>query len=351
LVIRLSLLASAATLNRRCENWGQTTFRCPDPISTGTAIDDFELGSPGEPIYEDKVMISAVPPLGPYVLFVEKVFSTFDLKAKTLLGPEGVPITVTNLGYIIFEFEKSSKYAGGALTEVFKGTGQVSELEMQQRDRRKEISYLRFKYMNSAMLILLSEAAIESNKSFAVPQPCALDNYAFVNVVNGDLHIHRVRDSAPSPERPVHALCVGVISRFMESFHSVAGELGNSCMDICSLIYSSSYSYSKHDFSSSLLIGWAATEKIITELHIKYVGPPSKWKMDKNIKGLADANILTGHLLSQVEEAKQARNDFAHNLQSSSHQTASTAVFSAARLIGASIGRDLRPLLQTTNYG
>ncbi|NWE74936.1 hypothetical protein [Pseudomonas yamanorum] len=296
-------------------------------------------------------MISSVPPLGPYVLFVEKVFSTLDLKANTLLGPEGVPITVTNAGYIIFEFERSSKYAGGGITEIFKGTGQVPKLEIKQRDRRKEISYLRFKYMNSAMLVLLSEAAIASNKSFTVLQPCAPDNYASANVVNGVLHIHRVQDSAPSPERPVHALCVGVVNRFMETFNSVAGELGNSCMDICSLIYSSSFSYSKHDFSSSLLIGWAATEKIITELHVKYVGPPSKWKMDKNIKGLADANILTGLLLSQVEEAKQARNDFAHNLQSSSHETAAAAVFSAARLIGASIGRDLRPLLQTTNYG
>lgn len=121
-------------------------------------------------------MISGVPPLGPYVLFVEKVFCTSDLKTKTLLGPEGVTIKFTNNSYMIFEFEKSSKYAGGEVTEAFKGTGEVSKLEMLQREKRKNISYLRFKYMNAAMLVLMSEAAIASNKSFAVPQPCAPDN-------------------------------------------------------------------------------------------------------------------------------------------------------------------------------
>lgn len=165
------------------------------------------------------------------------------------------------------------------------------------------------------------------------------------------IDIQSIQDSSLGLDHTVHALCVDVINDFIETFNSIAHELGGSCMDICSLIYSASFSYSKHDFSSSLLVGWAATEKTITELHTKHVGPPSKWKMDKNIKGLADANILTGHLLSQVEEAKQARNDFAHNLQSSSSEAAAAAIFSAARLIGVSVGRELRPLLQTTHHG
>jgi hypothetical protein len=296
------------------------------------------------------MMIPAVPPLGPYVLFVHKVFSTSDLKAKALLGPEGVPITVTNAGYIIFDFDKSPKYAGGDITETFNGNGEVPELEILQRNRRKSISYLRFKYMNSAMLVLMSEAAIASDKSFTVPQPCAPDNYASVIEFNGSLHIQRVPDSLSKQECPVHAICADVVNNFMVTFNSVADQLGGFCMDICSLIYSSCFNYSKHDFSSSLLIGWAATEKIITGLHVKYIGPPSKWKMDKNINGLADANVLNGHLLSQVEEAKQARNDFAHNLQSSSSETAAAAVFSATKLIGLSIGRELRPHLQTTHH-
>ncbi|SAM35120.1 hypothetical protein BN1864_LIB5394:05167 [Pseudomonas sp. 1 R 17] len=296
-------------------------------------------------------MISAAPPLGPYALFVENVFSTFDLNARTLLGPEDVPITVTNTGYIVFQFDRSSKYAGGGITEIFKGTGEIPELEIQQREIRKSISYLRFKYMNSAMLVLMSEAAISSNKSFMLPQPSAPDNYATANIINGVLHIQNMHDSAPRQERKNHVLSADVVNDFIVVFKSIGDELGSSCMDICSLIYSSSFSYSNHDFSSSLLIGWAATEKIITELHVKHVGPPSKWKMDKNIKGLVDANILTSHLLSLVEEAKQARNDFAHNLQSSSRDTAAAAVFSAVGLIGASIGRELRPLLRTTHHG
>ncbi len=296
-------------------------------------------------------MIPALPPLGPYVLFVKEVFSTSNLKAKTLHGPESVPITVTNAGYIIFEFEKSPRYAGGDVTETFNGTGEVPEFEILQREKRKSISYLRFKYMNSAMLVLMSEAAIASNKSFTVPQPCAPDNYASVIGFNGTLHTKKKQNSSSIQEYPTHALCADVINSFIEAFNSIADKLGDSCMDVCSLIYSSSFNYSKHDFSSSLLIGWAATEKVITGLHAKYIGPPSKWKMDKNIKGLADAEILTGHLLSLVEEAKQARNDFAHNLQSSSSATAAAAIFSAARLIGVSIGRELRPLLQTSHHG
>ncbi|WP_404487128.1 hypothetical protein ABWL43_05870 [Pseudomonas sp. HT11] len=295
-------------------------------------------------------MIPAVPSLGPYVLFVENLFSTAGLKMSTLIGPDSVPITVTDAGCIIFEFDKSPTYAGGQISEVFKGTGEVSELEVQQREGRRNISYLRFRYMNSAMLVLLSEAAIESNKSFTVPRPCAPDNYASGIVINGKMCIHRVQGSLPISESPVHALHADVVKNFMETFNSIAEEFGGSCMDICSLIYASSYNYSNHDFSSSLLIGWAAAEKIITELHLKRVGPSSRWRMDKNIKGLVDANILTGHLLSQVEDAKQARNDFAHNLQSSSSGTAVTAIFSAARLIGESIGRELRPLLQTTYH-
>jgi hypothetical protein len=291
-----------------------------------------------------------MPALGLYVLFIKNLFTICDLKSYSFLGPDNVPITITNEGYILFDFDKSSKYSGGEVTEVFNGTGEVPELEMQQRERRERISYSRFKYMNSAMLILISEAAIESHKSFSVPQPCAPDNYAVAFNINGTIHIQGTQNFISPSNNPTHALCTKVINKFIESFNSIFYELGDSYIDICSLIYSSCFNYSQHDFSSSLLIAWAAAEKIITALHTKYVGTPSKWKMDRNIKGLTDKNIITGHLLSQVEEAKQARNDFAHNLNSSSSNTAAAAIFSAARLIGVAIRHDLQPQLKVTRY-
>ena len=126
--------------------------------------------------------------------------------------------------------------------------------------------------MNSAMLILISEAAIASNKSFTVLKPCAPDNYASAVKINGQLHLQGTQGSLISSGSNTHALCNDVIDNFIATFTSIANELGDFCMDICSLIYASSFNYSQHDFSSSLLIGWAAAEKIIIAHHTKYVG-------------------------------------------------------------------------------
>lgn len=295
-------------------------------------------------------MSHSIPSLGPYALIVQEIFSTFDSKYKTLLGPEGVPITVTQNGCIIFDFGSSQKYNGGAISEIFEGSGEVPELELAQREHRKQISYLRFKYMNSAMLILLSEAAIESNKSFMIPQPYAPDNYAHVVDLNGSLTIQRTSQSTLSSTQPKHILTFDTVKKFANTFVAISDALGDYCMDVCSLIYTATFNYSKHDFSSSLLIGWAAAEKVIIQLHSKHIGSPSKWRMDKNIQDLKEANILNENLLSLIEKAKQARNDFAHNLHSSSNETASKAILSAARLISISIGRELRPLLTTTHH-
>ena len=113
------------------------------------------------------------------------------------LGVKGVPICALRAGLIIFRFEQSNEYCGGAvpaykLPEDMKIPRNVTDAEK----ARDELGYQRFVYMNAFLFALYSGLSTIQHRAASAQEPIDPNNYFQALNVNGVWEIIASRKGA-----------------------------------------------------------------------------------------------------------------------------------------------------------
>ena len=104
-------------------------------------------------------------PLGPFALYLlrptwiggEPKAAQFGTVAWRQMGLQEVPVTALKDGFIIFEFNESANYAGGAVPGYKLPEDRRVPADVTRASRgRDDLAYRRFKYMNAFLLALYS---------------------------------------------------------------------------------------------------------------------------------------------------------------------------------------------------
>jgi hypothetical protein len=115
------------------------------------------------------------------------------------LGVKGVPIVALRAGLIIFQFDQSDEYSGGAVPgyrfpkDIMRKPRNVTDAEK----ARDELGYRRFGYMNGFLFALYSGLSTIQHKAAMVQEPIDPNNYFAALSVNGAWQIYH------EPERRI----------------------------------------------------------------------------------------------------------------------------------------------------
>ncbi len=212
-------------------------------------------------------------PLGPFALYVlrptwvggkPKPTNRTDV-AWEGLGLRDVPITALRDGFVIFEFDKSEDYAGGAVPAYALPEDRRIPQHVTKADReRDDLGYHRFVYMNSFLLALYSGFSTVQKTAKPVQEPAdpthyfgakrTADGWKTFMGLGREIDYPRERSDNIEVETLDHCLDI------LREFHTA---IGPASLDVLSLTYTACHQYSRHQFSSAHLIAWAAIEALL----------------------------------------------------------------------------------------
>ena len=206
---------------------------------------------------------SGQDPLGPFALYLRLThpiwiggptdLSHADEIAWKGVGPNGVPIAAKKDAFVIFEFDKSGRYSGGAVPAYeLPRDGRRPQHISNADGQRTELAYRRFAYMNAFLQSLYSAFATEQRTASQVQNPVNPMNYFKARERNGSWAI-----SGPNVDYPAtrdHNLEIETVNHAVQVLLACEKTFTDEFVDILSLTYTASHQYRLHEFSSAHLI-------------------------------------------------------------------------------------------------
>jgi hypothetical protein len=269
-------------------------------------------------------------------------------------GPKQVPIKAIPGGFIIFEFNKSKHYSGGAVPSYKLGSDRKIPQNVIDADaKRKELAYSRFVYMNAFLGALASSISTVEKRGYFVQAPVDPNNY-FVpkQIANG---WKMVSDAGRKFELPKHygKLSVEALDNTTDILNRFYLKLEESSFSILALMYQACYQYQQHQFSSAHLIAWTVIEALLNKEWKEFQNKVDKKNnghtvLNNKRKELLNGRDYTASIISQIlslageiddemlnrlDVARQRRNDFAHKLEAIESSDAGKTIRLATDLI------------------
>lgn len=177
------------------------------------------------------------------------------------LGPHDVPIHARRDGFIIFEFDKSPAYCGGAIPSyVPRPKTRIPGPVLEAAEARKTLAYRRFRYMNAFLAGLYSGWSTIQKAAISVQTPINPTEY-FVAVRDGG-HWGIYGDLGgnveyPQDRRLLEVETVAHATALMVSCHrTFAGQ----SIELLNLVYLACHQYSHHQFQSAHVLAWTVIE-------------------------------------------------------------------------------------------
>lgn len=252
-------------------------------------------------------------------------------------GPEDVPILALQNGFVIFEFDKSSTYAGGDIPPhdpIPSGTPPPPKLR-EASLRREELAFARVGYMNAFLKALNSGYSMIERRAQPVQPPVSLDNYYIAVVEAAGWQFFN--DLAPKLDFPRvrnHILKLETLDYAIQSMEACRVAFGNQFIKVLELTYVACHQYERHQFSSAHAIAWTVVEHLIFILWDRFqrdadsaTGGHTKFNADRRkllegrdysasvvIQFLSLANRIDDDILQRLNEARRTRNAFVHSL-------------------------------------
>ena len=283
-------------------------------------------------------------PLGPFALYVlrptwvggkPKPANRTDV-AWEGLGLRDVPITALRDGFVIFEFDKSADYAGGAVPAYTLPEDRRIPQEVTKAEReRDDLGYRRFIYMNAFLLALYSGFSTVQKTAKHVQEPADPTNYfGAKRTADGWQTFMDPGRKVNYPRQRSDNIEVETLDHYLDILREFHTAIGPASLDVLSLTYTACHQYSRHQFSSAHLIAWAAIEALLNVMWFNLqsqidVTSGGHTKINKDRRKLLAGRDYTASIVSQVlsicgkiddemlkrlDEARRKRNEFAHKL-------------------------------------
>ena len=280
------------------------------------------------------------------------------------VGLYGVPILARRDGFVIFDFEKSPEYAYVP--------AQPGESDVEAGKARLQQNYRRFHYMSAFLMALHSGMAETKKAGMPVQAPLNPVNYLKAWDVGGMWKVTTPQGHATEGSKFVaQDMKTDVLDHAVRVLERSDAVFGKDGIKILALCLTAGHQYSLHQFESAHLIAWSVIEKQINKIWADLVvaldeknGGHTKINRDRRdtLTGRDyTASIVTqmlslhgkidDNMLSELNKARQKRNDFAHNLGSVTWQDSGWAIGTANRLITEVIGVTVSCQTGIMSYG
>ncbi|HUC63086.1 MAG TPA: hypothetical protein VMF53_14130 [Alphaproteobacteria bacterium] len=271
------------------------------------------------------------------------------------LGPQGVPISALCSGFIIFEFDKSVEYAGGA-TPAYQlpESRAIPDNVMKAENERRDLSYRRFVYMNAYLMALYSSLSTVQKRGMPVQEPVDPTNYygARWTGEGWNIYMNAGRKVSP-PKNRAEIIELDTLESALDVLQKFDAKIGSPSRNILSLIYTACAQYSRHQFSSAHLIAWATIEALLNIMWVALQTQIDTAEGGHTIINKDRAKILNGRdfsasiicqilsisnkiddrTLARLDKARRTRNAFAHDLLPISGDDAAKAIGLATDMI------------------
>ena len=307
-------------------------------------------------------------PLGPFALYILRptwIAGQPEPANRTDVAWEGlalqdVPITALRDGVIIFEFDKSDEYAGGAVPAYTLPEDRRIPQHVTKADRERiDFGYRRFLYMNAFLLALYSGLSIVQRRGTMVQDPADPTNYVGAErTADGWRVFMEYGRKIDYPSQRSDNIEIETLDHSLDILHKFHAAIGPASLDILSLTYTSCAQYARHQFSSAHLIAWAAIEALLNVIWANLqadidVSAGGHTKMNRHRKKLLAGRDYTASVVSQIlsicgkiddetlerlDEARRKRNAFAHTLTPIGADDAGKAIRLATDMITNIVG-------------
>lgn len=301
----------------------------------------------------------AEPPLGAFALYFESPqVWVEDERAKTTpalrfeiafdqISSRDVPILFRRDGFLIFRFDQAPSYAGGAIPAHEEDISRPRDKKVIAAEEvRQKLMYERIEYMNAFLLALTSAMSTVQKFGSQVQEPCdpwhhlrGFDNGAYWEVTTANT-LYQL----PLEARHL-VLRLDTFEDAIGVMHACEATFGTRSVMLLSLVYMACYQYRRHQFASAHLIAWCAVESLVNIIWRNFLADAKlRTKKDETTgeettegftainadrKKVLTSNDYTASIMTQVlsltgkiddelldrlNEARKARNDFAHSL-------------------------------------
>ena len=302
-------------------------------------------------------------PLGPFAFYIirptwigeEPRPNERSSVAWTGNGIQNVPITALRDGFIIFEFDQSADYAGGAVPAYkLPENRQIPPAVSVAERAREDLAYRRFIYMNAFLLALYSGFSTVQKRGVQVQEPVDPTNYFGVERVRSGWRPYMgLGRKINYPLQRSDDVAIETLDNALQILDKFNAAVGPQSLDVLALIYTACHQYALHQFSSAHLIAWSAIEAMVnvlwqnlqTEIDSNSNGHT---KMNKQRRALLNGRDYTVSIVTQIlsisqkiddemldrlDMARRKRNEFAHQLSLLKSEDAGKAIRLATDII------------------
>ncbi len=272
------------------------------------------------------------------------------------IGPSEVPISALRCGFVVFEFDQSADYSGGAVPATSKPpsrTKMPDEVIKASRQREK-LAYSRVSYMNAFLAALYSGYSMVQKTAYAVQPPINLDNYFIASMLHGEWKPYNdLRPSLDFTASRHVILELDTLNYAVRVMSACKQALGERYVKLFELIYLACHQYERHQFSSAHAIAWPVVENLIFFMWSRLQSDADVVNGGHTTLNSERRKILNGRdyttsvvtqflsmakhiyddILQRLDKARKARNAFLHDLASVDSTRAGDAVRLATDLI------------------
>lgn len=286
------------------------------------------------------------------------------------VGLRDVPITALRDGFVIFEFDNSPDYTGGAVPAyTLPDDRRVPQHVTKAEAERVDLGYRRFVYMNAFLLALYSGFSTVQKAGKFVQEPADPTNYfGAKRTENGWQTYMDLERKIDYPRQRSDNIEIETLDHSLDILQKFDAAIGPTSLDVLSLTYTACHQYSRHQFSSAQLIAWAAIEALLNIMWLNLQAQIDATsggytKMNKKRKKLLAGRDYTASVVSQVlsicgkiddktlerlDEARRKRNEFAHTLSFIQADQAGKTIRLATDMITSAAGIRVTSQLATS---
>lgn len=334
-------------------------------------------------------------PLGAFALYFESPqVWVEDERAKTTpalqseiafdrISSRDVPILFRRDGFLIFRFEQAPSFAGGDVPAYEEEIGRPRDKKVNAAEEtRQKLMYERIEYMNAFLLALTSAISTVQKHGAEVQEPCDPCHHlrGFYNGVNWEVTTANTLYQLPPQARHL-VLRLDTFEDAIGIMQACEATFGIGSVTLLSLVYMACYQYRRHQFASAHLVAWCAVESLVNIIWRNFLADAKlQTKKDETTgeeitEGFTAINAdrrkvltsndytasimtqvlsLTGkiddELLNRLNEARKARNDFAHSLTPITSDKSGKTIRLATDLITRLCGRRVTSQLSFSAY-
>lgn len=281
------------------------------------------------------------------------------------IGSRDIPLLFRRDGFLIFRFDRSPAYAGGAVPAYDIVPGErVAPKIRRAEDARTKLAYRRIEYMNAFLLALTSAVSTVHSMGSSVQRPVDPLNHLRAHP---DGAVWRVTTPNTRHNLPYDVNRPLVMK--VEAFEDAIGVMracddafGDGATLLLSMIYTACHQYGQHQFASAHMIGWCVVEslinmfwaKLIDEVALDKTTGTGHTEISSKRRELLNGRDYTASIITQIlsisrkidddllvrlDQARKVRNEFAHSLKPISPDDSGKVVRLAADLLTQLCGR------------